>query len=178
MDTQINNPVQNSKLKDFFVDQLKDIYWAEKKLVRKLKKLSEATITTQLKDALDNHLTESLLHVDRLEKVFSLIGEEAEGKKCPAMSGIIEEGEDIIDETDEGTAQRDVGIIFAAQKAEHYEIATYGGLAQLAKTLGYMEAKELLGQTLQDEKRADEMLTQIAESGINYQASRETEYVI
>jgi ferritin-like metal-binding protein YciE len=89
------------------------------------------------------------------------------------MSGIIEEGEDIVDDTDDGSAQRDVGIIFAAQKAEHYEIATYGGLAQLAKTLGYTEAKDLLGQTLQEEKQADALLTQIAESGINYQASKE-----
>jgi ferritin-like metal-binding protein YciE len=89
------------------------------------------------------------------------------------MAGIAEEGEDIVDETDEGTAQRDVGIIFAAQKAEHYEIATYGGLAQLAKTLGYMDAKALLGETLQEEIQADEILTQIAEGGINYQASRE-----
>ena len=177
METQINSPVQNSKLKEFFIEQLKDIYWAEKKLVKKLHKLSEATTTPQLRDAL-NHLTQSRVHAERLEKIFAMIGLEADAKKCPAMSGIIEEGEDIIDDTDEGTAQRDVGIIFAAQKAEHYEIATYGGLAQLAKTLGYMEAKELLGQTLQEEKNTDELLTQIAESGVNYQASREHEYVI
>ena len=178
METQINSPVQNSKLKEFFIEQLKDIYWAEKKLVKKLHKLSEATTTPQLRDALNNHLTQSRVHAERLEKIFAMIGLEADAKKCPAMSGIIEEGEDIIDDTDEGTAQRDVGIIFAAQKAEHYEIATYGGLAQLAKTLGYMEAKELLGQTLQEEKNTDELLTQIAESGVNYQASREHEYVI
>jgi ferritin-like metal-binding protein YciE len=148
-------------------------------LVKKLFKLSEAATSMQLKDALDNHLTQSRIHIDRLEKVFNLVGEEADAKKCPAMSGIIEEGEDIIDDTDEGSAQRDVGIIFAAQKAEHYEIATYGGLAQLAKTLGYMEAKDLLGQTLQEEKRADELLSQIAESGINYQASREqVDYIV
>jgi ferritin-like metal-binding protein YciE len=89
------------------------------------------------------------------------------------MAGILEEGEDIIDETDEGSAQRDVGIIFAAQKAEHYEIATYGGLAQLAKTLGYMDAKSILGETLQEEIQADEILTQIAESSVNYKASTE-----
>jgi len=177
MQTQINEPVRNYKLRDFFIDQLKDIYWAEKKLVKKLHKLSDATTSSQLREALDNHLIQTRIHVERLEKVFSLIGTDVDAKKCPAMSGIIEEGEEIIDETDEGTAQRDVGIIFAAQKAEHYEIATYGGLAQLAKTLGYMEAKELLGQTLQEEKRADELLTQIAESGINYQASREHERV-
>ena len=157
---------------------MQDIYWAEKKLVKKLHKLSEAATTAQLKEALDNHLAQSRIHVERLERVFAIAGEEANAKKCPAMSGIMEEGEDIIDETDEGSAQRDVGIIFAAQKAEHYEIATYGGLAQLAKTLGYVEAKDLLGQTLEEEKRADELLTQIAENGINYKASRETEYML
>ena len=177
METQINEPVHNSKLKEFFIDQLRDIYWAEKKLVKKLHKLSEATATSQLREALENHISQSRIHVDRIERVFAMVGEEADPKKCPAMAGILEEGEDIIDDTDEGTAQRDVGIIFAAQKAEHYEIATYGGLAQLAKTLGYTEAKDLLGQTLQEEKNADELLTQIAESGINYQASREREFV-
>src|SRR5439155_25691873 len=117
METQIEHSVQNSNLKDFFIDQLKDIYWAERKLVKKLYKLSEAETLPQLRDALNNHLTQSRIHVDRLEKVFNLVGEKADAKKCPAMSGIIEEGEDIIDDTDEGSAQRDVGIIFAAQKA-------------------------------------------------------------
>ena len=177
METQINVPVQNSKLKAFFIEQLQDIYWAENKLAKKLHKLSDAATSVQLKEALDNHATQTRIHADRVEKVFALIGEEADAKKCPAMSGIIEEGEDIVDETDDGSMQRDVGIIFAAQKAEHYEIATYGGLAQLAKTLGYMDAKDLLGQTLQEEKQADELLTKIAESGINYQASHEQEYV-
>lgn len=163
----------DSKLKEFFIAQLQDIYWAEKKLIKKLPKLREAASSQQLKDALGNHLAQTQNHLDRLEKVFGIIGEKAEGKKCPAMAGIAEEGEDIIDETDEGSAQRDVGIIFAAQKAEHYEIATYGGLAQLAKTLGYTDAKDLLGQTLEEEKQADLLLTQIAESGINFQAGTE-----
>jgi ferritin-like metal-binding protein YciE len=176
METQINPQIYNSKLKSFFIDQLKDIYWAEKKLVKKLHKLSEATTAPQLKQALENHLTQTRIHVDRVERIFGIMGEEADAKKCPAMSGIFEEAEDIIDDTDEGSAQRDVGIIFAAQKAEHYEIAAYGSLAQLAKTLGYMEAKELLGQTMQEEKQADELLSQIAESGINYRASKEQEY--
>ena len=114
-----------------------------------------------------------LLGVAINQQVFGLLGEKAEAKKCPAMAGIVEEGEEIIDETDEGSAQRDVGIIFAAQKAEHYEIATYGGLAQLAKTLGYQEAKDLLGKTLEEEKQADSLLTEIAEGGINYQAGQE-----
>ena len=163
----------SSKLKDFFVDQLHDIYWAEKKLVKKLPKLEEAATSAELKQALSNHLQQTRTHVERLEQVFAMIGKDAEGKKCPAMAGIVEEGEEIIDDTEEGSAQRDVGIIFAAQKAEHYEIATYGGLAQLAKTLGYMEAKELLGQTLEEEKQADQLLTQIAEGHINYQAKNE-----
>jgi ferritin-like metal-binding protein YciE len=176
METQTTTIVSDSKLNDFFIDQLRDIYWAEKKLVKKLPKLMDAATSQQLKDALGNHLNQTRTHVDRLEKVFAIIGKEAEGKKCPAMAGIAEEGEDIIDETDEGSAQRDVGIIFAAQKAEHYEIATYGGLAQLAKTLGLMEAKDLLGQILEEEKQADLLLTQIAESGVNYEAGKEPQY--
>jgi ferritin-like metal-binding protein YciE len=176
METQTPTIVRDSKLNEFFIDQLRDIYWAEKKLVKKLPKLMDAATSQQLKDALGNHLNQTRTHVDRLEKVFAIIGKEAEGKKCPAMAGIAEEGEDIIDETDEGSAQRDVGIIFAAQKAEHYEIATYGGLAQLAKTLGLMEAKDLLGQILEEEKQADLLLTQIAESGVNYEAGKEPQY--
>jgi ferritin-like metal-binding protein YciE len=89
------------------------------------------------------------------------------------MAGIVDEGEDIIDDTEEGTAQRDVGLIFAGQKAEHYEIATYGGMVTLAKTLGYNDAADLLGQTLAEEKEADALLTQIAENNVNYQASTE-----
>ena len=176
METQTMNTSTDSKLKEFFVEQLKDIYWAEKKLVKKLPKLQEAATTQQLKDALGNHHVQTMIHVDRLEKIFNLLNEEAEGKKCPAMAGIAEEAEEIVDETDDGSSQRDVGIIFAAQKAEHYEIATYGGLAQLAKTLGLMDVKELLGETLEEEKQADRLLTQIAESGINYKAAKEAAY--
>ncbi len=173
METQVKETVLNSKLKEFFVDQLHDIYWVEKKLIKKLSKLQEAATSQQLKDVLSAHAAQTRTQMERLDQVFSLMGEAAEGKKCPAMAGIFEEGEDIVDETEEGSAQRDVGIIFAAQKAEHYEIATYGGLTQLAKTMGLMEVKELLGQTLEEEKQADLLLTQIAESSINYQASTE-----
>src|SRR5690606_4531698 len=112
-------------------------------------------------------------HVTRLEQVFNSIGKEANAKKCPAMAGILDEGEDIIDETDTGTAQRDVGLIFAAQKVEQYEIATYGGLCQLARTLGYEEAASILGQTLGEEKEADALLTQIAEGSVNREARME-----
>ncbi len=169
----MNATATDSKLQEFFVEQLQDIYWAEKKLVKTLPKLEDAATSQQLKNAFRNHLEQTKEHVMRLENVFNMIGEEADATKCPAMAGIVDEGEDIIDDTDAGTAQRDVGLIFAAQKAEHYEIATYGGLAQLAKTLGYNDASNVLGQTLSEEKETDALLTQIAESNVNYQASRE-----
>src|SRR4051794_14690933 len=164
----------NSKLQEFFVDQLQDIYWAEKKLVKTLPKLEEAATSAQLKDAFRNHWEQTQLHVTGIENVFRLIGEEANATKCNAMAGIVDEASDIIDDTDEGSAQRDVGLIFAAQKAEHYEIATYGGLVQLAKTLGYNEAAIEMNKTLEEEKEADLLLTQIAERNVNYKASLES----
>ena len=173
METQTSGAVSNSKLKEFFIDQLQDIYWAEKKLVKTLPKLEKAATSSELKQAFSNHLQETEQQVSRLENVFSLIGEQPETKKCHAMAGIVDEGGDIIDETDEGTAQRDVGLIFAGQKAEHYEIATYGGLISLAKVLGYDDAASLLHETIEEEKKADEKLTQIAENSVNYQSSLE-----
>jgi ferritin-like metal-binding protein YciE len=163
----------DSKLREFFIDQLEDLLWAEKKLVKTLPKLQKAATSAELKDAFGNHLTQTQNHVTRLEQVFGLIGEDVDTTKCAAMAGIVDEGEDIIDETEEGTAQRDVGLIFAGQKAEHYEIATYGGMVTLAKTLGYNDAADLLVQTLEEEKEADNLLTRIAENNINYQASTE-----
>jgi len=174
MAIQANEAVaKDSKLKEFFVDQLQDILWAEKKLVKTLPKLQEAATTTELKDAFSKHLEQTRTHVDRLYEVFNMIGEDADTQKCPAMAGIVDEGEEIIDETEEGTSQRDVGLIFAAQKAEHYEIATYGGLVTLAHTIGYDDAAQVLSQTLAEEKETDVLLTQIAERNVNYQASLE-----
>jgi ferritin-like metal-binding protein YciE len=167
----------NSKLQEFFVEQLQDLYWAEKKLVKTLPKLEEAATSLQLKDAFRNHYEQTLQHVTRLENVFNMIGEEANATKCHAMAGIVAEGSDIIDDTYEGSAQRDVGLIFAGQKAEHYEIATYGGLVQLARTLGYNEAATEMGKTLQEEKEVDLLLTQIAEKHVNYEASLEPQEV-
>jgi ferritin-like metal-binding protein YciE len=163
---------KNSKLQEFFVEQLQDIYWAEQKLVKTLPKMAEAAHSEELRQAFEGHLQETENHVSRLEKVFSSIGESAKTKKCLAMAGIVNEGEDIIDETEDNTAQRDVGLIFAGQKAEHYEIATYGGLIQLAKTLGYEEAAREMTATLEEEKKADSKLTSIAASA-NTEASRE-----
>jgi ferritin-like metal-binding protein YciE len=172
METQ-SMQATDSKLKEFFTDQLEDLLWAERKLIKTLPKMQEAATSAELKQAFGNHLTQTQNHVSRLEQVFGIIGEEVDATKCPAMAGIADEGEDIIDETDEGSAQRDVGLIFAGQKAEHYEIATYGGMVTLAKTLGYTDAADLLGQTLAEEKEADMLLTQIAENNINCLASTE-----
>lgn len=169
----VTESAKHSKLQEFFVDQLQDIYWAEQKLVKTLPKLEEAASSNELKQAFNSHLQETRNHVSRLEKVFDIVGTPAEAKKCHAIAGIADEGEEIIDETEENTAQRDVGLIFAGQKAEHYEIATYGGLVQLARTLGYMDAAEILGVTLAEEKKADSLLTRIAENGINVQAKEE-----
>ena len=165
----------NSMLLDFFKDELKDIYWAEKHLVKTLPKMQKAATNEELKNAFAEHLEQTKVHVSRLEEVFGLVGEKAQAKKCEAMEGLTKEGESIIEDTEKGTSTRDVGLILAAQKVEHYEIATYGGLAQLAQTLGLNEVADLLGTTLDEEKDTDQGLTQIAESKINHMSLEETE---
>lgn len=162
-----------AELEKFFHDSLKDIYWAEKHLTKAIPKMMRAASNEGLIAALEEHLDVTEGHIERLEQVFEILGKKAQAKKCEAMEGITKEAESIIEETEEGTATRDVGIIMAAQKVEHYEIATYGGLAQLAKTMGLDEVKQLLGQTLEEEKEADEALTSIAENEINLQAEEE-----
>src|ERR1700743_2264233 len=174
METQTAQ-ITDSKLKEFFVDQLEDLLWAEKKLVKTLPKMQEAATSAELKDAFGSHLNETQNHVSRLEQIFGIIGEEVGTTERAAMAGIVDEGEDIIDETEDGTAQRDVGLIFAGQKAEHYEIATYGALIQLAKDMGETEVATLLQDTLKEEKAADQKLTQLAQSGITKAAAEEVE---
>ncbi len=163
----------DSMLKDFFTDELKDIYWAEKHLVKTLPKMAKAATTQELKDAFTDHLAVTKTHVERLEEAFGLLDMKPVAKKCEAMEGITKEGESIIEETEQGTATRDVGLILAAQKVEHYEISTYGGLTQLAQTLGLDQVMELLSKTLDEEKMADSSLTEIAENSVNYEASEE-----
>lgn len=165
----------DSMLKEFFIDELKDIYWAEKNIVKALPKMKKASTSQQLQQAFEDHLQQTQVHVERLEQAFELLDKKAQAKKCDAMAGILDEGNGIISETEKGTATRDVGLILAAQKVEHYEISTYGGLAQLATTLGLEDVADLLKQTLQEEKETDELLTQIAESDVNYEASTEEE---
>jgi ferritin-like metal-binding protein YciE len=164
-----------SALLNFFVDEVKDIYWAEKHLVKALPKMKKAATSPELQNAFDTHLQQTQEHVTRLEEVFNLLGEKPQAKKCDAMEGLIQEGESVIEDTEAGSATRDVGLIVSAQKVEHYEIAAYGGLAQLAKTLGRDDIKNILGTTLSEEKETDELLTEIAENNINYQASEEGE---
>ncbi len=166
-------PVQDSLLADFFHDELKDIYWAEKHLTKVLPKMQKAATSEELAEAFAEHLEQTKEHISRLEEAFGILGHKAQAKKCEAMEGITKEGADIIDETEAGTATRDVGLILAAQKVEHYEIATYGGLHQLAITLGYTDIAEILETTLNEEKETDERLTSIAENNINYEAAEE-----
>jgi ferritin-like metal-binding protein YciE len=165
----------NTMLEKFMIDSLKDMYWAEKHLTKALPKLQKAATSEELKQALQDHLTVTEEQVARLEQVFELMGKRAQAKKCEAMEGLSKEADTMVEETEAGTMTRDAAIIIACQKVEHYEIASYGGLAQLASTMGLMEVKELLGQTLAEEKEADEMLTSIAENEINYQAEEEGE---
>ena len=163
----------SSQLEKLFTDSLKDIYWAEKHLTKTLPKMKKKATTDELKSAIEEHLAQTEEHVSRLEQVFEICGKKAQAKKCDAMEGLTKEGDSIIEETDANTMTRDAGIIMAAQKVEHYEIATYGTLVQLAKTLGMNNAAEILHQTLEDEKQADEKLTEIAEWNVNQAATQE-----
>jgi ferritin-like metal-binding protein YciE len=163
----------NSMLRELLIEQLRDIYWAEKHLVKSLPKMEKAASSEDLAAAFSDHLAVTQDQVTRLEQVFEALGENPRGKKCEVMEGLVKEAESMIEDTEEGTSTRDAALIIAAQKVEHYEIASYGGLATLAKTLGENKVKELLGETLDEEKEADEVLTQLAENNINQAASRE-----
>lgn len=161
-------------LRELFVDSLKDIYWAEKALTKALPKMAKNATSENLINTINDHLVVTEEQVARLEEVFELIGEKAAAKKCDAMEGLIKEGESIIEETQEG-AVRDAGIIAASQKIEHYEIASYGTLAAYAQTLGEDEALALLQQTLEEEKEADTLLTEVAYNNINFEAASDEE---
>lgn len=167
---------QGSLLEKFLEDQLKDIYYAEQQITKALPKMQNACTTGELKEAFEDHLYQTTKQIKRLEKVFEKMGKKAEGKKCEAIDGIIKEADTIISETKQGTMTRDAALIIAAQKVEHYEIATYGGLVQLAITVGLMDVAELLDRTLMEEEDTDYLLTDIAESFINIEAEEEEKY--
>jgi ferritin-like metal-binding protein YciE len=163
----------NSALLELFTDEIKDVYWAEKHLAKELPKMSKAATSGQLKEAIDEHTSQTETHVTRLEQVFEKLGERAVAKKCDAMAGLFEEGKSIIEDTEEGSMTRDAGIILAAQKVEHYEIATYGTLRIFAKVLGLDEISDILEETLNEEKVTDVLLTEIAEGYVNEAALHE-----
>ena len=165
----------DSLLQELFLDSLKDIYYAEKAILKALPKMKKAATSAELKQAFDDHAVMTKGQIERLDQVFGSIEEKPKAKKCEAIEGLIAESQSIIEDTDEGTATRDVGLILGAQKVEHYEIATYGGLRQLAVTLGYSEAAEMLQVTIDEEKQTDLLLTDIAENNINYEAAEEME---
>lgn len=160
-------------LYELFMDGIRDIYWAENHLLKVLPKMLNAASSPGLRSAIEQHLAETEGQVSRLEQIFELLKERVIAKKCDAMEGLSKEGEAIIESTEEGTATRDAGIILASQKVEHYEIAAYGGLTQVAATLGMEEVATLLEASLQEEKNADSSLTDIAENNINFKASEE-----
>src|SRR3978361_237956 len=168
-------PEEKSALKELFIDEIKDIYWAEKHLAAALPKLIKGATSDDLKQTITTHLEETKNHVTRLESAFASVGEKATAKKCLAMEGLLAEATELLSDTDKGTEVRDVAIISAAQKVEHYEIASYGTLRSLAGKLGYSEAQGLFDETLEEEKNADALLTQVAENYVNEAAATETE---
>lgn len=159
-----------SKLRETFLDELADLYDAEKQLLKALPKMAKAAEHEELQDAFETHLEETEEHVRRLEQVFKVFGEKPKGKKCKAMQGLIEEGEDVISEQ-----MGDAALICAAQKVEHYEIASYGSLQSWAELLEESEAADLLQETLDEEKATDEKLTQTAENAINVEDEQQGE---
>lgn len=168
-----NGNMAHSKFHKLFLDELKDIYWAEKNLVKALPKMRKGATTVELASAIDDHLEATKSHVARLEQAFELLGTKAVAKKCEAMSGLIMEGEEVLADTEEDSMVRDAGIIICSQKIEHYEIAAYGSLRTLANKMGHEEVAALLTQTLEEEKEADSLLTEIAESSVNEEAAAE-----
>ncbi|NCI45643.1 YciE/YciF ferroxidase family protein [Sediminibacterium soli] len=173
--TTDNHPMQESLLDKLFNDLLKDMYWAEKHLLQALPLMQKAATTNELHDAFEDHLLQTQKHVIRLERVFKLLGKPAETKKCEAMAGLTEEAKSLMRETKEGTMTRDVALIVAAQKVEHYEIATYGSLVQLARTMDCDEVATILEETLWEEEDADHHLTHIAETYVNPLSDQEDE---
>jgi ferritin-like metal-binding protein YciE len=158
-------------LKELYVEELKDIYNAENQLVKALPKMAKAATSEELKQGFEEHLEQTRIHVERLDKVFKALGESAKGKKCKGMEGLVEEGSEVMEEDFEGSTM-DAALIGAAQRVEHYEIAAYGTVIAFAKALGEEEQAEILKETLDEEKDTDEKLTELAAS-INEMAVEE-----
>ena len=170
-----NMQSEETMLKELFIEELKDIYWAEKHLTKALPKMKKAATSQELAAAFEDHLAVTEKQIERVEKVFEILDMTARSKKCEAMEGLVKEAQNVIDEMPKGSAVIDAGLIIAGQKVEHYEIAAYGSLVQLAKTMGENEIANLLQQTLDEEKQTDQLLTEFAVSGINITAESEPE---
>jgi ferritin-like metal-binding protein YciE len=156
-------------LRELYIDELRDLYSAENQLVKALPKLAKAAESDELREGFEEHLQQTQGHVDRLEKIFTDLGESPKGKKCVGMEGLVKEGSEVMGEDFEG-AVMDAALIGAAQRVEHYEIAAYGTAAEFARTLGESEHTSLLEQTLEEEKETDQKLTELAKD-INSQAN-------
>jgi ferritin-like metal-binding protein YciE len=163
-------PTKEKTLNDLFLEALKDVYHAEKQILRALPKMAKAAESEQLREAFKTHREETERQVERLEQVFDLIGKPARGKPCQAMQGIIEEGKEVMEDFADSEAL-DAGLIDAAQAVEHYEICRYGTLKAWATQLGMRDAARLLDQTLEEEKKTDKLLSQLAESAVNQKAA-------
>jgi ferritin-like metal-binding protein YciE len=157
-------------LDDLLVHELKDIYYAEKQLVKALPKVIEKASSPELKRAIEKHLMETEGHVNRLEQIFDLLGQPAKAVKCKGMLGILDEGEELM-KLKASAETKDAGIIMAAQKVEHYEICAYGSVATWAEMVGRNDVKTILGQTLMEEENADKTLTELAKAGINQRSA-------
>jgi ferritin-like metal-binding protein YciE len=158
-------------LQELFIDELKDLYSAEKQIVRSLPKMAKAASTPKLQEALRSHLEETKGQVERLEKIGEIVGKKLTGKTCAGMKGVLEEGSEVLEEVEAGNV-RDAAMIGAAQRVEHYEMAGYGTAREFAKLLGLDDVVELLEQTLEEEKAADQKLTTISKD-VNKQAKTE-----
>ncbi len=163
--------MQMNDLQDLLVENLKDLYSAEKQILRSLPKVAKSVENSELRSALENHVRETEVQVERLETVLERMGESTRGKKCKGMEGLIEENKELLEEDAEPEVL-DAGLIVGCQKIEHYEIAGYGSAVTFAKLLGDNESARLLAQSLDEEERADKKLTQIAEASINLEAAQ------
>lgn len=161
--------MKTKELDTLFLEQLKDIYYAERKILRTLPKMARAAQSAELKQAFLTHKDETEVHKERLDQVFEIIGKRPSGKTCPAIDGILDEGEEIMD-TFKGTQALDAGLVAAAQAVEHYEMARYGTLCAWAEVMGMQDAAKVLRLTLEEEKKTDTLLSQIAEGGVNQHA--------
>jgi len=161
-----------TSIEELLLSELKDLYSAEKQITKALPKLVKAATSEELRDAFQSHLEETEGQIERLEQIAEQMGKKLTGKTCEGMKGVLEEGTEVVEETEKGSSVRDAGLITAAQRVEHYEMAGYGGVIAYAKLLGLNDVVSLLQETLEEEKAADQKLTKLSQT-INKQAQQE-----